>query len=51
MKLNENENQTEMFFNCNVISLCKYMHQIINKFPVPGSFSFHNISEMMTEKD
>lgn len=39
MKLNGNENQTEMFFNCNVI-LCKYMHQIINKFPVPGSFSF-----------
>ena len=27
------------------------MHQIINKFLVPGSFSFHNISEMMTEKD
>ena len=50
MKLNENGNQTEMFFNCNVI-LCKYMHQIINKFPVLGSFSFHNISEMMTEKD
>ena len=50
MKLNENENQTEMFFNCNVI-LCKYMHQIINKFPVHGSFSFHNVSEMMTEKD
>ena len=50
MKLNENENQTEMFLNCNVI-LCKYMHQIINKFPVPGFFSFRNKSEMTTEKD